>query len=190
MSNNFIRLDTGKFKTHASVPFLLTKATYGACHHGLNERISTLLNVIELWEIFKQKPTLDNISELIHLYARYIDSIDKEKVQSFSAALPIEKEYNEEEIFAILYENHTIVTQKGAEKYPMGNWLKMQPSEVVRCIEPCERHMIYYPLVKGEIVDSENGLPHYMPTIWNLVAIYRVMLIDEEVCKKAILGEK
>lgn len=189
MNNNFIRLDTGKFKTQASVPFLISKAAFGACNHGLNNRKSTLLHVIELWEIFKQNPSMDNILELIHLYARYIDSIDKEKVQSFSNALPKVKDYSEEEIFSIIYENHTIVTQKGTEKYPLGNWLKMQPSEVVRCIEPCERHMIYYPLVKGEIVDSENGLPHYMPTIWNLVAIYRVMLIDEEVCKKAILGE-
>lgn len=187
--SDFIRLDTGKFKTHASVPYLLVKVAFGACNHDLNLRPATLLNVIELWEIFKQSPSTDNILKLIHLYALYIDSIDKEKVQSFTNSTPKDKYYSEEEIFAIIYENHTVVTQKGAEKYPTGNWLKMQPSEVVRCIEPCERHMIYYPLVKGEIVDSENGLPHYMSTIWNLVAIYRVMLIDEEVCRKAILGE-
>jgi hypothetical protein len=91
--------------------------------------------------------------------------------------------------FSILYYNHTIVSQKGAEKYPLGNWLKMEPKEVVRCLEPLERHMIYYPIVKDEIVDSENGLHHIQPSIWNLIAIYRVFLIDEETCQKAILGE-
>ena len=90
-------------------------------------------------------------------------------------------------MFSLMYVTHTTASNAGAIKYGLRNWKNMQPNEVVRCVEPCERHMVYYPIVKGEIVDSENGLPHYMPTLWNLIAIYRVMLINEEETCKAIL---
>lgn len=194
--SGFIRYDQGKFGSHCSEISLLLDVTHDIIDNWYENNLNgdiyiSLETILRLWNDFKYYPTKVNLLTVLKIYIIYIRNIDKEKLQSlsFNIPLPIEP-LNNEQIFSVLYENHTIVSKAGMMKYGLRNWLKMQPSEVVRCIEPCERHMIYYPLVKGEIVDSENGLPHYMPTIWNLVAIYRVMLIDTEVCRKAILGEK
>ena len=194
--NGFIRYDHGKFSPHCSEISLLLNVVEGIIDNWNEDTLNgdtyiSLETILRLWNNFKYNPNKTNLLTVLKVYIVYLGNIDKEKLQNLTsiAALPMEP-LTKEQIFSVLYENHTIVSKAGMIKYGLRNWMKMEPKEVLRCVEPCERHMIYYPLVKGEIVDSENGLPHYMPTIWNLVAIYRVMLIDEEVCRKAILGEK
>ena len=189
--NSFIRLDTGKFKTHASTPGLIANLSI-TCWNFSKNRLENLVSldvIFTLFETFKQIPLQEHLLELIFEYVRYVKVLDFDKKQLLNNSLFDSSIEGSNELFSILYYHHTIVTQKGAEKYPMGNWLKMEPKEVVRCLEPLERHMIYYPIVKGELVDSENSLHHVQPTIWNLIAIYRVFLIDEITCRKAILGE-
>lgn len=190
MTQEFLRYDTGKFSTHASVPALLREIAMDA--HSLDKQyhIHTLHYLIELFGEFKLAPSKLKLARIILDYCGYVSSIDKNVLQKFETYYESNKDLYIGELFAILYENHTRVSTKGAEKYPLGNWLNSQPRDILRCLEPCERHMIYYPLVKKEIVDIETGLPHYMATIWNLVAMYRLFIINEEVCIKTILGVK
>lgn len=193
--SGFVRYDQGKFSPHCSEITLLLNVIEDITDNWYENNLNgdthiSLETILRLWNDFKYNPTKVNLLTVLKVYTIYVRSIDKERLQNLSWIIPLPMEpLSAEQIFSVLYENHTIVSKAGMIKYGLRNWMKMEPKEVLRCLEPCERHMIYYPLVNGEIFDSENGLPHYMPTIWNLVAIYRVMLIDEEVCRKAILGE-
>lgn len=182
----FLRYDTGKFKTIASEITLILDLIEEINLSGRDKLIS-LRDIVIQFQEFKQRPSLDRLVFLIDWYVYYINSIDLEKPQTLQGTFEVKPFSGIDEIFSLIYVTHTTVSNAGSVKYGLRNWKNMKPNEVVRCVEPCERHMVYYPIVKGEIVDSENGLPHYMPTLWNLMAIYRVMQIDEEETCKAIL---
>lgn len=182
----FLRYDTGKFKTIASEISLIIDLIESFELPEPSKLIS-LRHIVIDFQDFKEKPSLERLTSLINLYLHYLNSIDLDKKQTLNGYIEVKPFSGIDEIFSLIYVTHTTVSNAGSVKYGLRNWKNMQPNEVVRCVEPCERHMVYYPIVKGEIVDSENGLPHYMPTLWNLMAIYRVMQIDEEETCKAIL---
>jgi len=182
----FLRYDTGKFKTITSEIGLILTIINQFYLPKPNKSIS-LIDIAIQFQEFKEDPSKNRLSTLIDWYLHYINSIDLEKPQTLKGTVEVKHFSGIDEVFSLMYVTHTTASNAGAIKYGLRNWKNMQPNEVVRCVEPCERHMVYYPIVKGEIVDSENGLPHYMPTLWNLIAIYRVMLINEEETCKAIL---
>lgn len=55
----------------------------------------------------------------------------------------------------------------GAKKYDPFNWQK--GIKVTRLIDAAIRHYYYYPIVKGEEVDQESGLPHRWHCYTNLI---------------------
>lgn len=72
------------------------------------------------------------------------------------------------------------VSAFGATKYAWRGWVNV-PNGLDRYSDALVRHLVNES--KGEILDSESGLPHHLHALWNAAARSELMLIDEALQK-------
>jgi len=58
----------------------------------------------------------------------------------------------------------------GMMKYRRDSWKEFTPKQARELIAPAKRHLNAYR--KGEYSDPDDGLPHLVKAVWNLLTIY------------------
>jgi hypothetical protein len=70
------------------------------------------------------------------------------------------------------------VSAFGATKYAWNGWLHV-PDGVDRYSDAMVRHMLEE--AKGNVLDDDSGLPHYLHTCWNALAVAELKLLQAPV---------
>jgi hypothetical protein len=78
------------------------------------------------------------------------------------------------------------VSDFGSVKYSWDNWRRV-PDGINRYSDAMVRHLIAEG--KGEVLDSDTGLPHAFSTAWNSLARLELMLIKMDQDERLYFGE-